>query len=278
MEKLSINIVHTALDNFKLSQNARLLSQIGELGLYGNSDLEINILVNGNKTINSEHFDYVMRAITTNNDADFIEGDYWRIYEQPSGCNIRFIYNSGDILPLGSARDALVQSMGGGFNYYINVDEDDDLVSYDCVLELQSKLHLMQNPIALFAFNWIFERDGELIINRSPDRYPDAKVFDKDNEESVIMEGLRGLCSWNIVHNKADYIERDLVRPAINKYDDCFFYSQLVHEYPYVDFIDVPVYNYHQERGRMNTEKDSYLNTVTDYISRKPFIVNNIIR
>lgn len=196
------------------------------------------------------------------------------------------------IFPLGTARDILQEL--SLFRYYINVDEDDNFYDITELAKLQKATSIMSTPIAAFGFNWSYykyvqdetdKENGRLWVHNKLNPIDPVywKFIPEEGEVRKLKEPLefnnyRGLCSWNLVHNKDYYKHCGLRRPNVNKYDDCWFYSKLVNCYPKIAFIQAMIYDYHQEHGTMNKEKDPYLDEVTSYVTESPFLITEIIQ
>lgn len=316
--ELAINIVHTDVGNYALQYNQDLLRKIAAIinneGIFFDN-ICINILFNGSDAkmtkdyittqlndmiVHKDKIEPITGCVSadllipifdhkTNQDHSYIRD----VYIPHPKSKVRLVYyscNDADMdkpLPLGAARDVLQSQVE---NYYINLDEDDDLVSISCLNQLLEAIPLLKNPIALFGFKWRYEKKDARGKNwcLCKDNPRNAKIWSNESQGEfgipgtinitpVELSDYTGLCSWNILHSKECYEKFNLERPNINKYDDCFFYMKLTNVIQEVSFIQAMVYDYHQERGTMNVEKDDYLDTVTSYIDDKPFLVTQLI-
>lgn len=196
------------------------------------------------------------------------------------------------VFPLGTARDILQEL--SRFTYYINVDEDDNFYDITELSKLQIAVAKMSTPIAAFGFNWNYykyiqdeedKENGRLWVHNKLNPLDPTywKFIPKAGcvrklEKPLHFDNYRGLCSWNLVHNKDYYKLHRLERPNVNKYDDCWFYSKLVQKCQKIAFIQAMIYDYHQEHGTMNKEKDPYLDEVTRYIIEPSFLITEIIQ
>lgn len=269
---LSINIIHTNVGNYQLIYNTPLLNNIKRLGEETSGLVQVNILLNGANVLSNrnkliELLDLDPRE--TMHDPELPDTEDYFVQ----------IYTSKETLPLGSARDMLAEKCQS--DHYINVDEDDNFHISGVTDLLKVIPFIGPYKIALFGFNWFYKKvDGSSkiwIFSKKNPVEPEFWENKKNLESPLSYYAGRGLCSWNILHNKREYELAKLIRPAINKYDDVFFYTKLVNYFPEVPFIQTMVYDYHGERGTMSSEKDPYLDIVTAYISETPFKVVELI-
>jgi hypothetical protein len=277
---LCLNIVHTSLKNKQLQDNQVLLRQLNEILRNVNDPIHIQILLNGESA--QSHFAYLLEEIfRTLHAVSYVlcESSTEKSVLMYDQVVITF-YHNDVILPLGSARDFLADR--GIYSHYINVDEDDELVNPTVVGNLIRAIpRLGGSPIAMFGFRWYYEKNGWLTYKDNPfvdgENYiwiePDGKL-----QEPIRLRSMKGLCSWNFMHDADYYHKHGITRPPINRYDDCFFYNRLLDHFKTIPFIQLLVYAYHAERGDMSKEQDEYMKAVTTYINdQKDFIIDRII-
>lgn len=280
-EGLAINIVHTNLDNKQLQDNQVLLRQLNYILDHENEFYHIQILMNG-----SDSYQHIYQLVDSlfHDLSDEIEyysvdtsSEHLLLKYHQTVISFLFVDN---ILPLGSARDYLAGKEI--YRRYINVDEDDEFVDAKVVRQLLSVLPKLEGyAVAMFGFRWYYLKNGWVTYKDNPCLNEESLVWDFSEielESPIRMDSMKGLCSWNLVHDADYYSQNNITRPPVNKYDDCFFYNRILDHIQNIAFIQLNVYAYHAERANMSKTPDAYMNAITEYINRdKYFYVTKII-
>jgi hypothetical protein len=167
--------------------------------------------------------------------------------------------------------------------YYLNIDEDDNF-NVSGVVSLVGDIHkLDKDKVTMIGFNWKYRSaSGDIAEKLNP--YIENEVWSRDDvtpESPVLIKSLVGLCSWNLIHNAELYSRLGLVRPNVNKYDDCLFYNKLVNAIGHeMHFYRKCIYNYNAVIASMSAiaDVDPDLSYLIDYsLDTEPVKITKII-
>lgn len=249
MKQFSINVVHTVWgEHHLLTKDNVLLKQLEILSC--NPNICINILLNGKDACDGWRNEW----LRNNHSVKFLEASdpKVRIYKNEKnpfthGASIQYLHN------LCNTR------------YYICIDEDDEFT--EDFMESPTSLfkQLPEGKLVTYRFYWV-KKDYSVA-------YP---CF---YENRYDMKSIRSFSNWNFIFDKKFLDDHKIVRPDVNKYDDCLYYERLWSAYKGLCYLrEMRVLNYRNDHSVLSKGEDDIQPYINYMLKDKVFSIIDVIK